>query len=170
MTSTFNRLPRPLWLALGLAISILFLVTCGDDSTCPDNSQPDLEVHDWGVMVGCASDTSFFLTSRPEVSTLVRIPVIYIHSKNRTPFTTKVTFASGRPTATYPEAVVSGATATWAKADLLAACEAQGIPAGPINQLSRARSLDNLVRFARQQAGAGQHGIVGLHVVVVALA
>ncbi|WP_170439778.1 CaiB/BaiF CoA transferase family protein [Ruegeria arenilitoris] len=30
---------------------------------------------------------------------------------------------------------LNGATATWAKADLLAACEAQGIPAGPINTL-----------------------------------
>jgi crotonobetainyl-CoA:carnitine CoA-transferase CaiB-like acyl-CoA transferase len=31
---------------------------------------------------------------------------------------------------------LTGATVTWAKADLLAACEAQGIPAGPINDLS----------------------------------
>ena len=31
---------------------------------------------------------------------------------------------------------LTAATTTWAKADLLAACEAQGIPAGPINDLA----------------------------------
>jgi crotonobetainyl-CoA:carnitine CoA-transferase CaiB-like acyl-CoA transferase len=32
--------------------------------------------------------------------------------------------------------IVTGATATWKKADLLAACEAQGVPAGPINSIA----------------------------------
>ncbi|MGY6633283.1 MAG: CaiB/BaiF CoA transferase family protein [Alkalilacustris sp.] len=31
---------------------------------------------------------------------------------------------------------LSAATSTWAKSDLLAACEAEGVPAGPINDLS----------------------------------
>jgi hypothetical protein len=65
-------------------------------------------------MIGCESDSSFFLTSRPEMYYQVDIPVIYVHSENRVPFTAKVTFDNGRPTDTYPEAAIATASATWA--------------------------------------------------------
>jgi len=64
-------------------------------------------------MVGCMTDTSFFLTSRPEQASLVREPVIYIHSQDKAPFTAEVTFNTGRPTDTYPEAQVNGNTVLW---------------------------------------------------------
>lgn len=79
----------------------------------PSSNLADFEVHEWGVMVGCMTDTSFFLTSRPEQASLVREPVIYIHSRDKTPFTAEVTFNTGRPTDTYPEAQVDGNTVLW---------------------------------------------------------
>jgi hypothetical protein len=79
----------------------------------PSSNLTDFEVHEWGVMVGCMTDTSFFLTSRPEQISLVREPVIYIHSRDKTPFTAEVTFNSGRPTDTYPEAEVNNNTVLW---------------------------------------------------------
>lgn len=100
-------------LAGALALMLAALLACEDDSTCPITCDEGFEVHEWGVMVGCDSDTSFFLTSRPEVDALVRIPVIYVHSPCRTPFTAEVTFAEGHPTDTYPVATVSNNKATW---------------------------------------------------------
>ena len=79
----------------------------------PSSNLADFEVHEWGVMVGCMTDTSFFLTSRPEQASLVREPVIYIHSRDKTPFTAEVTFNTGRPTDTYPQAQVNGNTVLW---------------------------------------------------------
>jgi hypothetical protein len=82
-------------------------------STSPTPAGADYEVHEWGVLVGCQADTSYFLTSRPEVPSLVRVPVIYFHSTEKKPFTAQVRFASGGPTDTYPEAAVAGSLATW---------------------------------------------------------
>jgi len=79
----------------------------------PSSNLADFEVHEWGVMVGCMTDTSFFLTSRPEQASLVREPVIYVHSRDETPFTAEVTFNTGRPTDTYPQAQVNGNTVLW---------------------------------------------------------
>jgi len=79
----------------------------------PSSNLADFEVHEWGVMVGCMTDTSFFLTSRPEQASLVREPVIYIHSRDKTPFTAEVTFNTGKPTDTYPKAQVDGNTVLW---------------------------------------------------------
>lgn len=79
----------------------------------PSSNLADFEVHEWGVMVGCMTDTSFFLTSRPEQASLVREPVIYIHSRDKTPFTAEVMFNTGKPTDTYPEAEVNGNMVLW---------------------------------------------------------
>jgi len=96
------------------AVSIVALglvITCDDNPLTPVKA--DFVVHEWGVMVGCKADTSYFLTSRPEVTGMVREPVIYIHSKDKTPFTAEVTFNTGRPTDTYPEAQVDSNTVLW---------------------------------------------------------
>lgn len=92
----------------------------------PSSNLADFEVHEWGVMVGCMTDTSFFLTSRPEQASLVREPVIYIHSRDKTPFTAEVTFNTGRPTDTYPEAQVNGNTVLWEDVDFAADLTPQG--------------------------------------------
>lgn len=100
-----------------ILLAAVSIVALGLVTTCDDNpltpGKADFEVHEWGVMVGCKADTSFFLTSRPEQVSLVREPVIYVHSKDETPFTTEVTFNTGRPTDTYPEAQVDGNTVRW---------------------------------------------------------
>ncbi len=93
----------------------------------PSSNLADFEVHEWGVMVGCMTDTSFFLTSRPEQASLVREPVIYIHSQDKTPFTAEVTFNTGRPTDTYPQAQVNGNTVLWEDVDFSECL----VPAGP---------------------------------------
>ncbi len=98
-------------------LPVILTAVVGLVSTCDDNPLTprvvDFEVHEWGVMVGCAADSSYFLTSRPEIVAYVDIPVIYVHSKDKTPFTAQVTFNSGRPTDTYPEAEVDSTTVVW---------------------------------------------------------
>ncbi len=71
------------------------------------------EIYEWGVMVGCKNDDSFFNTSRPEAITLVKQPVIYVHSNDKSPFDLKVTFKSGKPTETYPPANTEKNTTEW---------------------------------------------------------
>lgn len=73
----------------------------------------NFEVHEWGVLAGCSTNDSYFLTSRPEQVMMVRQPVIYIHSEDKKPFTVQVTFNNGKPTDTYPEAEVDGNIVIW---------------------------------------------------------
>ncbi|SHE78734.1 Crotonobetainyl-CoA:carnitine CoA-transferase CaiB [Ruegeria intermedia] len=54
---------------------------------------------------------------------------------------------------------LDGATATWAKADLLAACEAQGIPAGPINTLDEVMADPQVIARGMQIDLDGVPGI-----------
>ncbi|WP_170364891.1 CaiB/BaiF CoA transferase family protein [Ruegeria arenilitoris] len=54
---------------------------------------------------------------------------------------------------------LNGATATWAKADLLAACEAQGIPAGPINTLDEVMADPQVIARGMQIDLDGVQGI-----------
>jgi len=102
--------------ALGLIAALVLINTCDDNPLTPANV--DFKVHEWGVMVGCSADTSYFLTSRPEMVLQVDIPVIYIHSKEETTFTAQVTFNSGRPTDTYPEAEVDSNIVLWEDVDI----------------------------------------------------
>ncbi len=116
--------------AIMLAALFLF-TTCDDNAVTPDIKPPAFEIHEWGVMVGCSADSSYFLTSRPEMVHQVDIPVIYVHSKNKTPFTAEVVFNSGIPTDTYPEAEVDSNTILWENVDfadslLATAARAQG--------------------------------------------
>jgi len=53
-------------------------------------------------------------------------------------------------------AVLTGATRRWSKADLLAACEAQGIPAGPINTMDEVFA-DPQVTARGMQLDLGAH-------------
>lgn len=49
--------------------------------------------------------------------------------------------------------------AGWTKADLLAACEAQGVPAGPINDLSEVFADPQIIARGMQIAPEGQPGV-----------
>lgn len=95
-----------------LLVGALCLVMCSDSGNDPDD-QSDFEVREWGVLIGCVADSSYFLTSRPEVSSQVRLPVIYVHSRSKTPFTAKATFATGGPSDTYPPADMSKSSVEW---------------------------------------------------------
>jgi hypothetical protein len=77
------------------------------------NRTDGLEIYEWGVMVGCQDDDIFFNTSRPEYTTLVKQPVIYVHSGNKNPFDVKVTFNTGKPTSTYPVGDMGEKTVDW---------------------------------------------------------
>lgn len=103
---------RVLLTVAGLLVVALCLVMCSDSGTDSDN-QSDFEVREWGVLIGCVADSSYFLTSRPEVSSQVRLPVIYVHSRSKTPFSIKATFATGGPSDTYPPADVGQRTVEW---------------------------------------------------------
>jgi hypothetical protein len=95
-----------------LLVGTLCLVRCSDSGT-DSNGQKDFEVREWGVLIGCATDSSYFLTSRPEVSQLVKLPVIYVHSRSKTPFTAKAAFATGGPSDAYPPADMGQRTVEW---------------------------------------------------------
>lgn len=71
------------------------------------------EVHEWGVLVGCINNDSYFLTSRPEQLVFVKQPVIYVHSKQKNSFNVRVIFNNGKPTDTYPQAEMEGNSAVW---------------------------------------------------------
>jgi hypothetical protein len=80
----------------------------------PNSSdEADYDIYEWGVMIGCTTDNTFFATGRPEEIIAVKQPVIYIHSRDKKPFGLKVTFANGTPLDTYPEAVKSDNTIEW---------------------------------------------------------
>lgn len=97
---------------VSLLVGTLCLVMCSDSGTDSDY-QNDFEVREWGVLVGCTTDPYFFMTSRPEVGSQVRLPVIYIHSRSRTPFSVKAAFATGGPSDTYPPADMSKSSVEW---------------------------------------------------------
>ncbi len=93
---------------------------CGD---CPQIN--DLEVHEWGVMAGCAHNASYFATSRPEISMMVKQPVVYVHSEGIDKFQASFVFAQGgRPTDTYPEAMVSEGVVSWRGVKIVDDCSA----------------------------------------------
>lgn len=56
-------------------------------------------------------------------------------------------------------AALTAATATWAKADLLAACEDAGVPAGPINDLAEVFADPQVVARGLQIAPGGVPGV-----------
>jgi crotonobetainyl-CoA:carnitine CoA-transferase CaiB-like acyl-CoA transferase len=54
---------------------------------------------------------------------------------------------------------ITAATKTWTKADLLAACEAQGVPAGPINSLDEVFADPQVIARQMQIAPNGLPGV-----------
>ncbi|MFC3085978.1 CaiB/BaiF CoA transferase family protein [Tabrizicola soli] len=54
---------------------------------------------------------------------------------------------------------ITAATRTWAKADLLAACEAEGVPAGPINDMAEVFADPQVVARGMQIAPEGLPGV-----------
>jgi len=55
--------------------------------------------------------------------------------------------------------LLTAATKTWAKADLLAACEAEGVPAGPINNLAEVFADPQVIARGLQIAPEGLPGV-----------
>ncbi len=56
-------------------------------------------------------------------------------------------------------AFITAATKGWAKADLLAACEAQGVPAGPINDLAEVFADPQVIARGMEIAPEGVKGV-----------
>ncbi|MCX7833217.1 MAG: hypothetical protein N2490_03290 [Ignavibacteria bacterium] len=71
------------------------------------------EIYEWGVMLGCYNDNVFYNTSRPVQITVVKQPVIYVHSNDDIKFDVKVEFKSGKPEDTYPKVDTDGKTIYW---------------------------------------------------------
>ncbi len=80
-------------------------------------------VHEWGVLSGGSLDTSYLLesapigaiptTTMPDDHPLVKEPVIYVYSDSKQPFDVQVSFKSGGPTESYPEAAKEADGFTW---------------------------------------------------------
>ena len=82
-----------------------------------EKAQANFEIHEWGVLVGSYTDDTYLNTTRPPEAVIHLLqfdePIIYVHSKDRKPFSLRVTFASGKPTLTYPVAEVSAQAVFW---------------------------------------------------------
>ncbi len=78
-----------------------------------NEEKSSFEVFEWGVMLGCYNDNIFYNTSRPVQITIVKQPVIYIHSSEDINFNVKVEFKTGKPDDTYPKAFVDNNTIQW---------------------------------------------------------
>jgi ankyrin repeat protein len=82
-----------------------------------EKAQANFEIHEWGVLVGSYTDDAYLCASRPPEEVIhlsdFREPIIYVHSKDKKPFSLRVTFASGKPALTYPMAEVSGNAVSW---------------------------------------------------------
>jgi len=126
---------KKIYILAGLILAIILVSGCVQEfeqpptTTTPETT--NFEVHEWGVLVGCSTSDSYFLTSRPEQVMMVRQPVIYIHSEDKKPFTAQVRFNNGEPTDTYPKAEVDGNTAIWKNVNFSENCETKmvrGIP------------------------------------------
>lgn len=77
------------------------------------SDSPVYEAYEWGVMAGCYGKPEFFNTSRPEQMMFVKLPVIYIHSKEEFSFDLQVNFKDGKPTDTYPKTCIIEPTLQW---------------------------------------------------------
>jgi hypothetical protein len=76
----------------------------------------ELEVHEWGVLLGQSLDTSYALLSAPTTlhdQPVVKEPVIYIHSEKPGSFDAQVLFKSGWPTESYPAAESADNSFVW---------------------------------------------------------
>ncbi len=104
-----NRL-FPVCLTLSLTVLLITFSRCGD-STRPEVGT--LIIHEWGVMVACVADTEYTATSRPEIGSLVREPVIYVYTDSIDHIDVTVDFAEGYPTLTYPETDTTGSSVFW---------------------------------------------------------
>ncbi|MBN1633529.1 MAG: hypothetical protein JW917_05120 [Ignavibacteria bacterium] len=71
------------------------------------------EAYEWGVMAGCYGKPEFFNTSRPEQVMYVKLPVIYIHSKEEFSFDLTVNLKNGKPTDTYPKTCIIEPQLKW---------------------------------------------------------
>jgi len=78
----------------------------------------DYEVHEWGVLAGCSGQKDYFVTSRPLKVHAIREPIVYIHSKDKKPFSLHVQFNKGNPTESYPPANVTTNSVSWANVQL----------------------------------------------------
>ncbi len=79
------------------------------------------------MLAGCPESDTYFITSRPKQVLLVKQPVIYIHSRNKESFNLTVTFNSGRPTDTYPQAPVEeSGVVGWRDVEVVDECVAVG--------------------------------------------
>jgi hypothetical protein len=100
----------PVYITFILIVLLILFSRCGD-STRPVVGT--LVIHEWGVMVGCEADTEYTATSRPEIGSLVREPVIYVYTDSIDHIDVSVDFTAGHPTLTYPETDTAGSIVSW---------------------------------------------------------
>ena len=84
----------------------------------PPSTDYKFEAHEWGVIEICDSSGSAFLTSRPEADAMVKLPVVYFHTKNIDKFSAKYTLPNGKVTDVYPGGTADGKTAGWSNVSL----------------------------------------------------
>jgi hypothetical protein len=83
---------------------------------CNKSSNPSYDIHEWGVMEGCLTDSTVLVTSRPELDMMVKQPVIYIHSNEQFSLSLEakvIGMTNEESVLTYPEADVKGNSISW---------------------------------------------------------
>ena len=110
MGNSRNKLALLLTILLGVAALPAF---SEGEAVLKTDRTGDYEVREWGVIVGCDGGGNGILTSRPMQVTVVKEPVLYFHSRDKRPFSLKVTFNRGTPAETYPAAEQNGNVIEW---------------------------------------------------------
>lgn len=97
----------------------------------PVTPTANYELHEWGVMEGCFTDDSVFVTSRPKIETSIKLPVIYIDAEGPMKISVKENIQEMTEpslTITYPEAERSGKEISWNNVEVLSDKNSFGTP------------------------------------------
>jgi hypothetical protein len=132
MVISRSKLALLLTIVLGVAA---FPALSEGEAVLKTDRTGDYVVREWGVIVGCDGGENGILTSRPMQITVVKEPVLYFHSRDKRPFSLKVTFNRGTPTETYPAAAKNGNVIEWKRVSFPAKTKAAITKGSAMNSL-----------------------------------
>jgi hypothetical protein len=103
-----------------ICLSLFYSACCAEENSNSGN----YEIHEWGVLKGCESSEDsniYHLSNSPQPAVpkpaSVDEPIIYVHSKDKKPFSISVRFHAGMPTTIYPQGEINNNLISWTNVD-----------------------------------------------------